>query len=80
MSDEWAMKNKIQLAVLLVSFLTGGVTGGIAETMTNLDMPQAIESIRKKHDLPALAVMVVKDGQIATASPWASANGVTRRR
>jgi CubicO group peptidase (beta-lactamase class C family) len=64
MSDEWAMKNKIQLAVLLVSFLTGGVTGGIAETITNIDMPQAIEGIRNKHELPALAVVVTKDGQI----------------
>jgi CubicO group peptidase (beta-lactamase class C family) len=64
MSDEWAMKNKIQLAVLLVSFLTGALTGGIAETITNIDMPQAIEAIRNKHELPALAVVVTKDGQI----------------
>lgn len=58
------MKYRIQLAMLLVSVLTGGVVSGIAETMTNIDMPQAIEAIRKKHDLPALAVVVVKDGQI----------------
>ena len=28
------------------------------------DITQAIEAIRKNHDLPALAVVVTKDGQI----------------
>ncbi len=58
------MKSKIQLAIVLVSVLTGSVTCGIAETITSPDMSQAIESIRKKHNLPALAVVVVKDGRI----------------
>jgi CubicO group peptidase (beta-lactamase class C family) len=58
------MKIKTQLAILLVSVLTSGVTSGIAETITNTDISQAIETIRKKHDLPALAVVVVKDGAI----------------
>ena len=58
------MKNKIRVASLLVSVLTGGVGGALAESSTNTNMMHTFEAIRQKHSLPALAAVVVKDGQI----------------
>jgi CubicO group peptidase (beta-lactamase class C family) len=76
------MKNKIHLVILLLSILTGGITAGIAGTLTNVDMSQALETIRKKHGLPALAVVAVKDGQICERAAvgvrkWGDATLVT---
>ncbi|MGC3957827.1 MAG: serine hydrolase domain-containing protein [Verrucomicrobiota bacterium] len=49
------------LTMLLVT-----LTAGPAHAQTNLpaDTTQTLEALRKKHDLPALAVVVVKDGVI----------------
>ncbi len=58
------MKSKILLGILQVSVLTVQVITASAAPSTSNDMTQALEVIRKKHDLPALAVVVVKDGQI----------------
>jgi CubicO group peptidase (beta-lactamase class C family) len=57
------MKTTIILTILLLAVLAAGVILTAAPIATN-DMTQAIETIRKNHDLPALAVVVVKDGQI----------------
>jgi CubicO group peptidase (beta-lactamase class C family) len=58
------MKNERRIEVLLVSALTCGVLTLYAAPPASNDMTQAIEVIRRKHDLPALAVVVVKDGKI----------------
>jgi CubicO group peptidase (beta-lactamase class C family) len=58
------MKNKIALAKLFVSILTGGSINSSAESITNIGTPQNFEAIRQKYSLPALAAVVVKDGQI----------------
>lgn len=58
------MKNKTQIVILLVSALAVCAVTATAETETHPDMTQTLEIIRKKHDLPALAVVVVKDGGI----------------
>ena len=58
------MKNKLLLGIPLVSALTVCVVNLSAAPTASNDMTQALEVIRKKHDLPALAVVVVKDGQI----------------
>lgn len=58
------MKNKIRIGVLLVSALTCCVISLYAGPPASNDMTQSLEVIRKKHDLPALAVVVVKDGRI----------------
>jgi len=75
------MKNKIQLAMLLASVLTGA-GGGNAETVAKPDTSQAVDAIRKKHDLPALAVVLVKDGRICDrvavgVRKWGDATPVT---
>ncbi|HUD46953.1 MAG TPA: serine hydrolase domain-containing protein [Candidatus Baltobacteraceae bacterium] len=57
------MKNKIRFGVLLVSALIVR-TGSASAAPSANDMARIIENIRKKHDLPALAVVVVKDGEI----------------
>jgi CubicO group peptidase (beta-lactamase class C family) len=57
--------NKKPLSAILVSLvLTAWVITTSAAAPTPADMTQELESIRKKHDLPALAVVVVKDGTI----------------
>jgi CubicO group peptidase (beta-lactamase class C family) len=58
------MKITILLGVLLVAALA--TAGIIASTpmSPNATPDQSLEAIRKKHDLPALAVVVVKAGQI----------------
>ena len=48
--------------ILLFSQLAIPLAAVAAESST--DMPQTLEVIRKKHDLPALAVVVVKDSKI----------------
>jgi len=55
------MKNKIPFGILLVSVLIASGASVAAAPPTNT-MAQILEDIRKKHDLPALAVVVVKDG------------------
>src|SRR5271167_603794 len=58
------MKNKLPFGFLLVSALTVGVITVAAAPPTPADMAQALEVIRKEHDLPALAMVVAKDGRI----------------
>src|ERR1035438_6962503 len=58
------MTKKLLFGLLLVSTWTAFVLPIFAAQPTVADGAQAIEVIRKKHDLPALAVVVVKDGRI----------------
>jgi CubicO group peptidase (beta-lactamase class C family) len=57
------MKNKISFGILLVAALIVSGASVSAAPPTN-NMAQILEDIRKKHGLPALAVVVVKDGII----------------
>jgi CubicO group peptidase (beta-lactamase class C family) len=57
------MKNKNSFGILLVSALIVTCASASAAPPTNT-MAQILEDIRKKHDLPALAAVVVKDGKI----------------
>ena len=50
--------------ILLVSLSAGCLLTMSAAPSTYADSAHALEVIRKKHDLPALAVVVVKDGRI----------------
>ena len=59
-----SMGNHLLFGILLVSASAGCVLTVSAAPSTPADSAQALEVIRKKHDLPALAVVVVKDGQI----------------
>src|SRR2546427_10466578 len=58
------MKIRPLFEILLVSGLTVGVITVSAAPSTPTDTAQALEAIRKKHNLPALAVVVVRDGRI----------------
>ena len=58
------MKNKSLFAILTCLGLMAYARIAAGASPSTGDMTQAIEAIRKKHDLPALAVVVVKDGQI----------------
>jgi CubicO group peptidase (beta-lactamase class C family) len=58
------MTNSIVFGILLASAWTVSVLTVAAAQSTPADSAQALEVIRKKHNLPALAVVVVKDGQI----------------
>ncbi len=58
------MKNEIAFGILLVSALAVCITTLSAAPPASDDRNQALEVIRTKHDLPALAVVVVKNGQI----------------
>ena len=58
------MKNTFPLPIILFSLLSASATAASAATSTPADTTQALEVIRKKHNLPALAVVVVKDGKI----------------
>jgi len=58
------LKNDIILGILLFSALATYFATAAAATPNNRDMTSAIEAIRKQHGLPALAVVVVKDGRI----------------
>jgi CubicO group peptidase (beta-lactamase class C family) len=57
------MKNKTLFKTVLVSTLILNVTAFGASPI-GTDLSGALEVIRKKHDLPALAMVVVKDGRI----------------
>jgi CubicO group peptidase (beta-lactamase class C family) len=57
------MRNIIPLGVLLTS-LTLMATASSATLPTSTNMTDVLEGIRKKHDLPALAGVVVKNGKI----------------
>ncbi len=58
------MKSRIVIGCLLASVLVIGANPVSAAPPVSDDMTQALEVIRKKHDLPALAAVVVKDGRI----------------
>jgi len=76
------MKNEILFGILLVSTLKAGLVTVRAALPESNDMTQALEVIRKKHDLPALATVVVKAGQICDRAAvgvrkWGDATPVT---
>src|SRR5688572_495278 len=56
------MKNKHLVSVMSVSLLSASAV--CAAPSIPADSVQALEISRKKHKLPALAVVVVKDGKI----------------
>ena len=58
------MKTTIILTILLLAVLAVGVVFAATPASSDTAPNQSLETIRKKHDLPALAVVVVKDGQI----------------
>jgi CubicO group peptidase (beta-lactamase class C family) len=58
MSNNWFLRAVLALAS------AAGILIASAASLTSADTAQTIEGIRKKHDLPALAVVVVKDGRI----------------
>lgn len=58
------MKYTIILTILLLAILAVSVMLAADQTPSAAMQNQSLETIRKKHDLPALAVVVVKDGQI----------------
>lgn len=57
------MRIKILSAILLMAVLAARV-GTAVPPLATVDTNASLESIRKKYDLPALAVVVVKDGKI----------------
>jgi CubicO group peptidase (beta-lactamase class C family) len=67
-----SMRYQILLSILVVSAIaiamtfaaTGPSTRSSGPPPASDDPPQAIETIRKKYNLPALAVVVVKDGVV----------------
>jgi CubicO group peptidase (beta-lactamase class C family) len=57
----------MQIALMIVVLAPVGLAGampGLAQPVASPDTTQTLEGFRKNHDLPALAVVVVKDGQI----------------
>jgi len=58
------MKITIILTILLVAVLAAGIAVAALVPSPTAAPAQSLEAIRKKHDLHALAVVVVKDGQI----------------
>jgi len=58
------VKSKLLICLAPASALTCCVITLYAAPPASNDMTQSLEVIRKKHDLPALAVVVVKDGKI----------------
>ena len=58
------MKNEILFGILLVAVLIVFAFKVSAASSTPTDMPQTLEAICKKHNLPALATVVVKNGEI----------------
>jgi CubicO group peptidase (beta-lactamase class C family) len=58
------MKSRFLFGIRLVSALAGCVLTASAEPPSPAESTQTLEAIRKKHDLPALAVVVVMDGRI----------------
>ena len=76
------MKHEILFGILLLSALNVRVATLAATFPEFKDMSHDIEAIRQKHDLPALAVVVVKDGQICDrvavgVRKWGDATPVT---
>jgi CubicO group peptidase (beta-lactamase class C family) len=62
------MKHKLLLFIRLVSLQSAGAISVAAAPATPADTAQALEVIRKKHNLPALAVAVVLDGKIVATN------------
>ena len=58
------MKSNLPVGILLLTVLTLAVIAAPAAQPASGDTASVLEGIRKKHDLPALAVVVVKDGRI----------------
>ena len=58
------MTKRLLLGILLVSASAGGFLPVSAAPANHAGSAQTLEAIRKKHNLPALAVAVVKDGRI----------------
>src|SRR5271163_3105679 len=54
----------LRFGSLLASALTAAIMPLSAASSATDDTNQMLESIRKKHNLPALAVVVTKDGNI----------------
>jgi CubicO group peptidase (beta-lactamase class C family) len=76
------MRSRLPFGILLVAVSTAGVMTASAALSTPADRAQALEAIRKKHDLPALAVVVVKEGRICDRAAvgvrkWGEATLVT---
>jgi CubicO group peptidase (beta-lactamase class C family) len=76
------MKTTIILTILLLAVLAVGVILAADQTPSAAAPDQSFETIRKKHDLPALAAVVVKDGQICDrvavgVRKWGDATPVT---
>jgi CubicO group peptidase (beta-lactamase class C family) len=76
------MKTTMLWTILLLAVLAVGVFLAAGSPPAAAASDQPLESIRKKHDLPALAVVVVKDGQIreraaAGVRKWGEAAPVT---
>ena len=63
-SKNKTMKTTIILTILLLAVLAVGVVFAATPSSSGTAPNQSLETICKKHDLPALAVVVVKDGQI----------------
>ena len=59
-----SMNNTIQIGVLPFQSWFAFALPLLAGASGSADSAQTLEAIRKKHDLPALAVVVVKDGRI----------------
>jgi CubicO group peptidase (beta-lactamase class C family) len=58
------MKTTLIITVLLLAVLAIGVILAATHEPSEAKPDQSLETIRKQHDLPALAVIVVKNGQI----------------
>ncbi|MDR3456938.1 MAG: serine hydrolase [Verrucomicrobiae bacterium] len=58
------MKTTIILTIILLAVLAIGIVMAAVPPSASTTPDQPLEAIRKQHDLPALAVVVVKDGQI----------------
>ena len=58
------MKTTVIISVLLVALLAAGIALAAVRSSSHDAAGQSLEAIRKQHSLPALAVVVVKDGQI----------------
>src|ERR1039458_2536462 len=58
------MKSNLPVGILLLTVLTLAVIAAPAAQPASGDTASVLEGIRKEHDLPALAVVVVKDARI----------------
>ncbi len=58
------MKNQIRFGLWQILFFVVLAITTFADASQTNDTTQTVETIRKKYDLPALSVVVVKDGQI----------------